>query len=141
MKKNKIIISISILIFGSLCFFIVYQTYNTPHSNIMGSTKDISLTADKIMDDFFSDESKANKRYLDKIIEVSGIISELKVVKEKGIITLKTTQDFGNVLCHLSEDTSQDIQALSEGQRITLKGVCTGYLMDVILVKSEVINE
>ena len=141
MKKNKIIISISILIFGSLCFFIVYQTYNTPHRNIMGSTKDISLTADKIMDDFFSDESKANKRYLDKIIEVSGIISELKVVKEKGIITLKTTQDFGNVLCHLSEDTSQDIQALSEGQRITLKGVCTGYLMDVILVKSEVINE
>ena len=139
MKKNKIIISI--LIFGSLCFFIVYQTYNTPHRNIMGSTKDISLTADKIMYDFFSDESKANKRYLDKIIEVSGIISELKVVKEKGIITLKTTQDFGNVLCHLSEDTSQDIQALSEGQRITLKGVCTGYLMDVILVKSEVINE
>ena len=139
MKKNKIIISI--LIFGSLCFFIVYQTYNTPHRNIMGSTKDISLTADKIMYDFFSDESKANKRYLDKIIEVSGIISELKVVKEKGIITLKTTQDFGNVLFHLSEDTSQDIQALSEGQRITLKGVCTGYLMDVILVKSEVINE
>ena len=139
MKKNKIIISI--LIFGSLCFFIVYQTYNTPHRNIMGSTKDISLTADKIMDDFFSDESKANKRYLDKIIEVSGIISELKVVKEKGIITLKTTQDFGNVLCHLSEDTSQDIQTLSEGQRITLKGVCTGYLMDVILVKSEIINE
>ena len=107
----------------------------------MGSTKDISLTADKIMDDFFSDESKANKRYLDKIIEVSGIISELKVVKVKGIITLKTTQDFGNVLCHLSEDTSQDIQTLSEGQRITLKGVCTGYLMDVILVKSEIINE
>lgn len=139
MKKNKIIISI--LIFGSICFFIVYQTYNTPHRNVIGSTKDISLTADKIMDDFFSDESKANQRYLDKIIEVSGIISELKVVKEKAIITLKTTQDFGNVLCHLSENASQDILALSEGQRITLKGVCTGYLMDVILIKSEVINE
>ena len=139
MNKSKIIISI--LIFGGVCLFFIYRSYNTPHINIVASATDITLTADQIIDDFSSNETKANKRYLDKIIEVSGIISEINLVKNKGIITLKTTQDFGSVLCHLPEDASQYIQSLSVGHKITLKGVCTGYLMDVILIKSEVINQ
>jgi hypothetical protein len=139
MKTKRIIISF--LIFGILCFFIIYKIYNRPHINIIESKADITLTADKIIYDFSSDEPKANRSYLDKIIKISGIISELKLEKEKGIITLKTNQDFGSVLCHLSVEASQKMNLLKVGQTITLKGVCTGYLMDVILVKSEIVNE
>ena len=139
MNKNKIIFSI--LIIGILCFFISYKMYNRPHANITESTPDITLTADTIIAAFSSDETKANSRYLDKILNITGIVSEFKLEKNKGIITLKTNQDFGSVLCHLSESASQNIHSLIVGQKITLKGVCTGYLMDVILVKAEIINE
>lgn len=138
MNKKKIIIAI--LIIGILGAFVAYKIYNKPHVNVADSKSDMTLTADKIINDFSSDESKANTLYLEKIIEVSGEISELNVVKEKGIITLKTKDDFGSVLCHLSDESTKKMSSLKEGQTISVKGICTGYLLDVILVKCEVTN-
>jgi DNA/RNA endonuclease YhcR with UshA esterase domain len=138
MKLKKIIIRILILVI--IGAFVAYKMYNKPHVNVANSKSDISLTADKILNDFSSDENSSNSKYLEKIIEVKGVISEINIEKEKGIITLKTNDDFGSVLCHLSEAATKKMSALQEGQSITVKGICTGFLMDVILVKCEFSN-
>ena len=137
MKIKKIIIGI--LVLGIIGAFIAYKMYNKPHVNVEEASADISITADKILNDFSSDENLANLKYLDKIIEVKGVISEINI--EKGIITIETNDDFGSVLCHLSEEASKKISELQEGQIIVVKGICTGFLMDVILVKCEFINQ
>ena len=133
-------ISIAILVLGILGALVAYKMYNKPHVNVADETADITLTANTILNDFSSDESIANTKYLEKIIEVKGVISDIKIEKEKGIITLKTNDDFGSVLCHLSKESTQKISSLKEGQLIRIKGICTGFLMDVILVKCEIIN-
>jgi DNA/RNA endonuclease YhcR with UshA esterase domain len=138
MKLKKIIIRILILVI--IGAFVAYKMYNKPHVNVANSKSDISLTADKILNDFSSDENSSNSKYLEKIIEVKGVISEINIEKEKGIITLKTNDDFGSVLCHLSEAATKKMSALQEGKSITVKGICTGFLMDVILVKCEFSN-
>lgn len=138
MKIKKIIIGV--LILGSFGAFVAYKMYNKPHVNVEKASADITISANKILEDFSSDETTANTKYLEKIIEVKGVISDTKIEKEKGIITLKTNDDFGSVLCHLSTAATKQMSALKEGQTITVKGICTGYLMDVILVKSEIIN-
>ena len=138
MNKKRIIITI--LILGIIGAFIAYKMYNKPHIDVADTKSDVVLTADKIQSDFSTNENEANKKYLEKIIEVSGEISEIIIEKEKGIITLKTNDDFGSVLCHLSDESTQKINTLSKGKTIALKGICTGYLMDVILVKCEIIN-
>jgi DNA/RNA endonuclease YhcR with UshA esterase domain len=137
--KIKKIISL-VLIFGIIGAVIAYKMYNKEHVNVAKTKSDISLSADQILNDFSSDESIANTKYLEKIIEVKGVISDIKIEKEKGIITLKTNDDFGSVLCHLSKESTQKISSLKEGQLIRIKGICTGFLMDVILVKCEIIN-
>jgi DNA/RNA endonuclease YhcR with UshA esterase domain len=137
MKIKKIIIGI--LVLGIIGAFIAYKMYNKPHVNVEEASADISITADKILNDFSSDENSANLKYLDKIIEVKGVVSEINI--EKGIITIETNDDFGNVICHLSEEASRKISGLQEGQIIVVKGICTGFLMDVILVKCEFINQ
>ena len=137
MKIKKIIIGI--LVLGIIGAFIAYKMYNKPHVNVEEVSADISITADKILNDFSSDENLANLKYLDKIIEVKGVISEINI--EKGIITIETNDDFGSVICHLSEEASRKISGLQEGQIIVVKGICTGFLMDVILVKCEFINQ
>jgi DNA/RNA endonuclease YhcR with UshA esterase domain len=114
--------------------------YNKPHINVLETPTDINITANKIIDDFSSDENTANTKYLDKIIEVKGLITSTKIDKEKGIVILHTNDDFGSVLCHLSKDSTQKISSLKEGQLISVKGICTGFLMDVVLVKCEIIN-
>jgi DNA/RNA endonuclease YhcR with UshA esterase domain len=136
-KKHTII---TILFLAIISSFVIYKIYNKPHVNVAVAISDVSLTADKIISDFSSDENIANKKYLEKIIEVKGVVSEIKVEKEKGIITLKTNDDFGNVICHLSKEGTKKISTLKENQTIVLKGICTGYLMDVILIKCELIN-
>lgn len=138
MNKNKLLITV--LIIAIIGVFVAYKMYNKPHVNVGSSKSDITLTANKIINDFSTDESKANITYLDKIIQVSGIVSKTEIVKEKGIISLETNDDFGNVLCHLSLEATQKINTLKKGQTISVKGICTGYLMDVILVKCEFIN-
>ena len=138
MNKKRIILSIIILaIVGT---FIAYEMYNKPHINVADTKSDIVLTADKILNDFSSDENAANTKYLEKIIEIKGTISNIKILNDKGIVTLKTSDDFGSVMCHLSETSTKKISSFKEGQKIKIKGICTGYLMDVILVKCEIIT-
>jgi len=136
MKIKKIIIFILVLaIVGA---FIGYKIYNKPHVDVAETSADIKITANKILEEFSEDETLANSKYLEKIIAVNGEIADIKIEKEKGIITLKTNDDFGSILCHLSTEATKELDSLNVGQTITVKGICTGFLMDVILVKSEI---
>lgn len=138
MNIKKIIVGI--LVLGIIGAFVVYKIYNKPHVDVSETSADVTISANKIMQDFSSDENTANSNYLDKIILVNGIVSETKIENKIGIITLKTDDDFGSVQCHLSEEATKEISTLKQGETIIVKGICTGYLMDVILVKSEIIN-
>lgn len=139
MNKKRIIIGI--LVLGIIGAFVGYKMYNKPHVDVSEASADITISANKILEEFSSDETTANSKYLEKIIEVKGEVLELKTVKGLGIVTLKTNDDFGSVLCHLSEEATKKINSLTQGQIISIKGICTGYLMDVILVKCEIINK
>ena len=137
MKAKKIILILSLLIF--LGGFIAYKMYNKPHVNVAETSSDVSLEAVKIVDDFSSDEIMANTTYLDKIVQVSGIINSIKTENETVIVAL-AGNSFGDVLCYLSEKSKTKVNTLKEGQRVTLKGICTGFLLDVVLVKCALIN-
>lgn len=137
MKAKKIILILSLLIF--IGGFIAYKMYNKPHVNVAETFSDVFLEAVKIVDDFSSDEIMANTTYLDKIVQVSGIINSIKTENETVIVAL-AGNSFGDVLCYLSEESKTKVNTLKEGQRVTLKGICTGFLLDVVLVKCALIN-
>jgi DNA/RNA endonuclease YhcR with UshA esterase domain len=138
MNREKIIIVI--LIFGILGAFVGYKIYNKPHIDVAEKLADISISANEILSEFAADETTANTKFLDKIVAVKGVILETRIEKEKGIITLKTNDDFGSILCHLSAKSTKKMDKLKVGKIVIVKGICTGYLMDVILVKSEITN-
>tara|TARA_B110000240_G_scaffold15491_1_gene15843 strand:+ start:242 stop:658 length:417 start_codon:yes stop_codon:yes gene_type:complete len=136
MKK----ISIYILIISLLGIFIGYKMYNKPHINVAEKPVDISITANTLLVNFSSDEITANSKYLDKIIAVKGMVTNVEFNGEKAAISLETEDDFGSVVCYLIKDEFKKSAEIKEGQEIVLKGICTGFLMDVILVKCVIIN-
>ena len=136
MKK----ISIYILIIGLLGIFIGYKMYNKPHINVAEKPVDIAITANILFADFSSDETKANTKYLNKIIAVKGRIANVEFNGEKAAISLQTEDDFGSVVCYLVKDEFKKSAEIKEGQEVILKGICTGFLMDVILVKCVIMN-
>ena len=138
MKVKKIIIGL--LVLGFLGAFFAYKIYNKPHLNVANEKADITIAANKILAEFSSNENTANTKYLDKIVQVEGVVSSAVLDNGIGIITLKTNDDFGSIMCYLTFEESKSMQQIKAGQEIILKGICTGFLMDVVLVKCIVIN-
>ncbi|GAA3642557.1 OB-fold protein [Flavivirga jejuensis] len=133
-KKTKFIVLGSVLILTFIMVLLVV-IYNKPHTNVANSKADITLTAQTILNDFENDENNANAKYLEQIVEISGTISTLSINDNKGIIALKNEGSLGTVMCHLTPEETIKFKNLYTGKPVIIKGICTGYLMDVILVK------
>lgn len=132
-KKTKfIVIAVLILAFITV---VLEVTYNKPHTDVANSKADITLTAQTILNDFENNENNANAKYLEQIIEISGTISTLSMNDNKGIITLNNEGSIGSVMCHLTPEETLKFKNLHTGKPVIIKGICTGYLMDVVLVK------
>jgi len=132
--KKKFWIYLAILFIGGAS--IGMMIYNKPHKNIVKADADFQLDATALYATFEEDEAAANARYLDKVIEVTGKVKSSRT-DENGILsfTLDTGNDLAGVICqmdHLTEHKNLNIQP---GSTISLKGICTGMLMDVILVR------
>lgn len=140
MNRKKIIILISILAVIITVSYIAISMYNKPHINVAKTAPGVSITSQDLLSDFLTDENQANAAYLDQIVQVTGNITGLDTTDGNAIVTLSHKNSFGSILCHLPLEESEKMISLKEGQKITVKGICTGYLMDVILVKCVLIN-
>ncbi len=139
-RKIKMVTLFLILVVASMGLYIYLELYNKPHVDVSRSSPNISVDSSIILKDFEDSEADANTKYLEKIVQVTGVISELNTNKGKTIVTISGQNTFGSIMCHLSPEENIKADHLKEGQNITIKGICTGYLMDVILVKCVIIN-
>ncbi len=95
---------------------------------------DFSLSCQELFSAFENDENAANAKYLDKVVEISGTVQEVSTNKEgKVTVTLDGGMLFG-VTCEMF-DKNVNKQKFAKGNKIKLKGICTGYLSDVVLVR------
>ncbi|MCB0371383.1 MAG: hypothetical protein KDD31_00060 [Muricauda sp.] len=136
-KKNILILLAVLTILGG---YLGIRMYNKPHVNVAESDPDLVLFSQTLLDDFESDEISANEKYLEQIIQVTGKIQKLGTANGNGTITLTNGTSIGSVICHLSEKENKKMVSLREGQEIMVKGICTGYLMDVILINCVLVN-
>jgi len=113
-----------------------------PDKNYNNVKADYTLTATALFNDFDGNENKANQKYMDRVVEVSGTIAEISE-DQKGdmVIALRDTDAFAGILCTLEENQKKMLQNYKVGKPITLRGVCTGMLMDVVLNKCAIINQ
>lgn len=132
MKKILPIIGILALIGGIAGFMM----YNKPHDDIRSAKADFEKTATELFTDFETDETAANAKFLDKIITVSGTIAEVSKDEEgKVSITLDGGGLMGGIICKLDDFSEHKRTDFTAGETVTLKGICTGMLMDVVLVR------
>ncbi len=130
MKKNYFIIA------GVLLLLIIgwgFYKYNKPHAGITDQKIDYTLTAADLFNSFQKDESAANKKYLGKVIEVKGMISVIQAGSGNTNIQIDASP-MGGVNCSFSNADEQMLKTLKKGDTLTVKGRCTGFLMDVNLV-------
>ncbi len=128
--KRLIFLLLAILLLAGAAYYF-YGEFNR---ELEGAGKaDYTLNCAALFSEFETDEKAANGKYLDKVVEVSGTVQDVSKNKEgKVTVTMDGGMMFG-VTCEMFDNES--INKYKKGQKIKLKGICTGYLSDVVLVR------
>jgi hypothetical protein len=106
--------------------------YNLKHTDMAKARPAFVITSTELQKEFEDNETSASARYINKIIEVSGTIASIAPADSTHTnIALKTGSDISAVICtfHMIGENSK----LSAGEEITVRGECSGFLMDVLL--------
>lgn len=132
MKKILLIAGLLAFIGAGAAFFM----YNKPHQNIRSAKADFKLTATELFSEYEANEAAANEKYLGKIIEVTGVVQEVKQDEEgRTGVTLEGGGMMFGVICKLDDFSNPKRTEFAEGEQVTFKGECSGMLMDVVLVR------
>jgi len=113
--------------------------YNLKHKDLQKVKPDFVTTAFALQKEFEIDEIAATTKYINKVLEINGKIESVKAGEGNIIsVTLKTGSDFSFVIC--SFPSTITIEHFVAGNQITLRGECSGFLMDVLLNNCAVIE-
>ena len=136
MKSSVKNILIGLLLMVAVGAVVGYFVYNQPHENIQRVETDHTLSATRLYSEFETDETAANEKYLGKMVQVSGTVASLSRDEDEQItVTLDGGGLLGGVICKSDNFSDDGIGQPDIGSEITLKGRCTGMLMDVVLVR------
>jgi len=124
------------IVFGAVMYF---YTFYKPHRNLSGEKAVAKIEAAALMAAFEANDSIANDTYLDKALQVTGIIGEIIPNDNTYTINLKVEGvDFGGVKCTIDPAEAIKSEGLQLGQTVTLKGQVTGWVNDADLEMKEV---
>ncbi|MBV8389682.1 MAG: hypothetical protein JO080_07780 [Mucilaginibacter sp.] len=137
MKKNIIWALIIVVVLGAVnIWYYVFQYSKTHHRDVTNEVA-MLVTSAQIVKDFQSNEKMANAKYLNKAIEVKGeLLQEDKDQSGNVTLTLKSGDPFSNIFCTLKPGLPLPIK----GSMVIVKGVCTGFLSDVVLNNAIVVK-
>ena len=113
MKKIILIVVLLIAVIGTGLYFYMYQD----HRDIATEDASFSLTVKDLQTEFGANDSLANKKYLDRTIEVYGKISSLDVASNAVVIDEKLSAIF----------KAKISKELAVGASIKIKGRFIGY--------------
>jgi len=125
-KKNSLIV---IVIVAVVLIGYALYLWNKPARDV-SKERGIHITAMAIFDSFTHNEQAANTSFLNKAIEVTGTVAEVKKNQAgKTVVYLQSSDPMFGVNCTFKEDPG----LIAKGSTITFKGICTGYLSDVVI--------
>ena len=129
--KNKIIIAIALI--AAIAFGVYYYVfvYSSQHRRQVQSEIGIAITSDSLVAKYQADEKLANSLYLNKAVVVTGnLLSIDKNQEGKTTLVIGRSDSFSNVSVTMIS-TAPITQKV--GESITIKGLCTGALSDVVI--------
>ncbi|MBZ5856774.1 OB-fold putative lipoprotein [Flavihumibacter profundi] len=127
-KKRMILAFVLVVILGVGIEYSFYL-YNKPRITALVSSTELRIDAAVLFRDYKQDELLANHKYLNKIIEVKGIVQEIDSSSGNMSVLLLTGSE-GAINCSMAVMPKADIHK----KEILVKGKCAGFMMDVMMV-------
>ena len=118
-----------------------FSVYNAPKASVKEKAVDITLSATELFEAYSKNQTVADQKFIDQVVQISGQIFEIFTDQQGAtVFLLATGGDEAGVLCTLELGEKEKVSSKKVGDVITLKGVCTGMLMEVVLNRCRVVE-
>lgn len=107
-----------------------FYQYQKPRTDAASLQTAYKLSAQQLFNEYSRNEAEADKKYGNKILEVTGVVKEIQATGHTTNILLAAAE-MGGVNCSFEKTPQSPPTA---GDSLTIKGRCAGFLMDVSLV-------
>jgi hypothetical protein len=124
-----------------LAAYVSYQ-YFRPPENVADMNPDMKVNAQTIGKDYMEDEMNADKKYLGKTVDIIGRVSEIHNPEGNGegqTIYFEANETGAPVAVVMNSGVSGD-DLPNNGDSVLIRGICTGFLMDVTFNRGVVIK-
>jgi hypothetical protein len=131
--KTYVKIALGIVLFIAIgSILVALKMYNKKHTDTSKAKPDFVVTATALQKEFEDNETAASAKYINKIVEVTGTVVSVKPAENNSLnITLSTGSDMSSVICTFI--SLADPSIIKSGDKATVRGECSGFLMDVLL--------
>lgn len=138
MNKKKLLI-VAVII-GAIAAYFIWASFLKTAPSMRKLDTAFQVDAVALYKEFDSNEARANAKYLNKIIEVTGVVTNIEVPEDsKPIISLKT-EGFGVIKCTMESDLDEEeLSEIQMNSTLVIKAECIGMLLDVLLNRSIII--
>ena len=133
-KKNKglfIIVAGLLLVNG---YYYIVPYFKESHKNLELIASDAALHSDDLINSYIVNEEKTNALYSGKIIEVTGFVKEVTFLNNRNTVILYSKNKTSGIICDVHPSQIEKVKTLKEHQKIVVKGICKGFLKDVVLL-------
>jgi hypothetical protein len=143
MKKIILIVVVLVIAIGG---FYAYTEYNRTNKDLKSVKADFTTDAATLIASFEKDSSSA-KKYVDRLIAVSGHVKAIDAEGNPVVIALGEPGQMSSVQCSMDSAYVSEYKTIKEGDQLTIKGMCTGgrteelFGTDVILNRCVVENK
>lgn len=124
---KKILLAILVIAIIGVCTGVYLWNKKPPKAE---DSKGIAVTATGITKEYTDNEKKADSMYLDKVLEVSGTITEVNKNQDSAVVVVMDSGDpMAAVQCTMRERNV----SVAKGQQVVIKGFCRGNNMGLVL--------
>lgn len=138
--KRLIQILVALIVLAIIAFAVI--KFMPQHTTDQNQAADFSTNPSSLYSEFESNESSASKKYIGKTIELKGFLVEKDTDESDAPVVLLSDQAGGDpiIFCTLEASEKGKFATLQSGQQLTIKGQCTGMLMEVVMNKGIIVQ-
>ena len=134
MKRNVMRYFKYVFLLAAIGTITGFYFYNEPVKSTASKNADLIIQANDLFAAYEKNEIEANRKYLDKVISVVGTVTSIAKEDNIDLVTLKTSSGMFGVVCKL--ESGHNLKApLKVNDQIKVKGICSGMLMDVVMMR------
>lgn len=142
MRKKNLFIVLGIIFLagvvgGSYGLYLFFKK----HRDLAGVKPDYQMPATQLNSAFEADEIAATKKYVNKVIEINGPVSQVELGSDSTVnVTISGPGAMSGVICSFQGRKVEDVN-VKKGDIATIRGECSGVLLDVLLNNCALISK